>query len=348
MEQSEFIPHIHCETGTLRNLLAYVGYDISEAMIFGIGKGMIFGFSTLVWFSGINFMVCRTWQGFIIRNFIKQMDLPIQYRRYFLLNKKKAMRDLDALLGKNIPVGLMTSISRLPFIREESNRFFFNGHSVQVMRKEGGNYVVVDNFSPADEYKLIAEADLRHARFSLKIPPIWGDYYYIERLPDHVRPIESVITDSIRSTCKVMLAKFPFSFMGVSGMRYMAYRIKRKAKPVLTAHNRKFFLYIFRMLEIGSGGSGYRYLYARFLEEAGKTLHSDELCQMAEEMVNIGDQWRRISIIAGKLARDGAADCVPSVNEIVEIVYEIADMEERLFRKLRVIVDEIDQKNNHK
>ena len=57
---------------------------------------------------------------------------------------------------------------------------------------------------------------------------------------------------------------------------------------------------------------------------------------------------RRISIIAGKLARDGAADCVPSVNEIVEIVYEIADMEERLFRKLRVIVDEIDQKNNHK
>ena len=36
------------------------------------------------------------------------------------------------------------------------------------------------------------------------------------------------------------------------------------------------------------------------------------------------------------------------VKPISDGVYEIADMEERLFRKLRVIVDEIDQKNNHK
>jgi hypothetical protein len=38
----EHRPSSHCETGVTSNILHFYGYQLSEAMIFGIGEGIAF------------------------------------------------------------------------------------------------------------------------------------------------------------------------------------------------------------------------------------------------------------------------------------------------------------------
>ena len=84
MEQFDIIPHINCETGTVRDLLRLCGYGYySDALIFGIGEGLIFSFSKWKIFNNIGFIACRRWQGTIMRNFLKKTKIPFIYKRYF-------------------------------------------------------------------------------------------------------------------------------------------------------------------------------------------------------------------------------------------------------------------------
>jgi len=47
--------------------------------------------------------------------------------------------------------------------------------------------------------------------------------------------------------------------------------------------------------EIGTGGAGFRYLYAAFLQEAGEMLKRDDLQEMSAELTAIGDEWRNFA-----------------------------------------------------
>ena len=334
MNNFEILPPIHCETGTVRNILHYFGVDYSEAMIFGIGEGMDFGSPRLVKFSGIRVIACRCWQGTIMTTFFKKIGAKVYYKRYPFLNKEKAIRDMDALLEKNIPVGILTEVSSLSFIQAEQ-RFFFNGHSVLVIGKEGDHYLAVDNFEPRESLKTISHEEMLTTRFNLHIPPICGNIYYLKEAPKQQFDMRKTLVGSIRKVCWRML-HHPLSFEGVRAMRGMSKVVRAYRDKEFDDRDRKFFIHIYRMLEIGSGGAGYRFLYADFLDEAATILQCDELKEAANLLRDAGSIWRVVALSSAHLAtRQVDADTRRAeVDTVADHFLLAADKETEVFTKL--------------
>jgi len=87
----------------------------------------------------------------------------------------------------------------------------------------------------------------------------------------------------------------------------------------------------------GTGGAGFRYLYATFLQQAADRLNSDQLKSMSQRMMEIGDNWRNISYFAAKIGKN--RDLGPQrLKELSEMINDMADQELPFFTELYKIV----------
>jgi hypothetical protein len=53
----------------------------------------------------------------------------------------------------------------------------------------------------------------------------------------------------------------------------------------------------------GTGGAGFRYIYASFLREAATILKEPVFNEYAKRMMEIGDDWRNVSLFASRIAK---------------------------------------------
>jgi hypothetical protein len=72
------------------------------------------------------------------------------------------------------------------------------------------------------------------------------------------------------------------------------------------------------------------------LQEAATTLEKPWLNEVSEEMTAAGDKWREFSMIAGRIFKDRAG-IEESYQSAALVLEEVADMEEKIFRKLKEI-----------
>jgi len=89
--------------------------------------------------------------------------------------------------------------------------------------------------------------------------------------------------------------------------------------------------------EIGTGGGGFRYIYAAFLQEAGKLLSNDKLLTLSKEMTEIGDQWRDFAVDASRIYKNRSAES-DGYNLIADQLDAIAKREEVFFKTLKKAV----------
>jgi len=86
--------------------------------------------------------------------------------------------------------------------------------------------------------------------------------------------------------------------------------------------------------EIGTGGGGFRFIYAAFLQEAGNLLHNPALIQRSEEMTAIGDAWRDFALDISRVYKNRKAG-----NDVYEKLADqlanLADREKAFFTRLR-------------
>jgi len=55
--------------------------------------------------------------------------------------------------------------------------------------------------------------------------------------------------------------------------------------------------------EIGTGGAGFRFIYASFLQESGRLLGAKSLQDCSVMMTAVGDQWREFALMIAKSIR---------------------------------------------
>lgn len=85
-------------------------------------------------------------------------------------------------------------------------------------------------------------------------------------------------------------------------------------KPILYLGN------IIRMQEeISTGGAGFRFMYAAFLQEAGKLLAKPELIQISNDLTAAGDIWRNFAYQSGKVCKNRHAELM-SFKELAELL----------------------------
>ncbi|MCI5224893.1 MAG: DUF4872 domain-containing protein, partial [Candidatus Electrothrix sp. AR4] len=86
--------------------------------------------------------------------------------------------------------------------------------------------------------------------------------------------------------------------------------------------------------EIGTGGGGFRFMYAAFLQESAKELQSQTLADSAALFTEAGDRWRQFAVMAARVCKNRALpeDTYPAM---AERIMSCADLEKEVFLKLR-------------
>jgi hypothetical protein len=287
----------HCESGTLTGLLNYYGLPISEPMIFGIGSGIFFGYIKLPNFEFPIFFV-RTRPGMIRKKIGSRLGVEFATKKF--KDTEEAQRELDELLEKNIPVAVKVDFFYMnylkPFLRVHNN-----AHFITIIGKKGDKYLVSDCY-----FQDVAEIDaesLSKGRFAKGMDSPKGFMYYPKFVPKEI-DLEKNIILGIRKASYSML-KIPLPFLGIKGINKFADKVVAWPKLARdTDHLSHEVMKIYLFLEDqGTGGGGFRFIYATFLRQASEILKNNELFEFSKRMMKIGDGWRGVSLQATRMNR---------------------------------------------
>lgn len=317
----------HCENGTICNLLSFHNFQISEPLVFGIGSGIFFAHMPFVKNQGIPLTSYRIFPGQIYNNATKRLGIKMCKRTY--KNQHDAMSEMDALIEKGQPVGILTNLYYLPFF-PKSYRFHYNAHNTIIYGRHGDTYLVSD---PVLQHKTeIKYKDLLKARFANGVLTIKGDLYYPTAIPEEV-DLNRAIVKGIKATSKLMVNNL-IPYHGVNGIKILAKKLTKLSKKNEPEFLNLFMGNIIRMQEeAGTGGAGFRYMYAAFLQEASRILKKDWIFEESVEMTKIGDRWRDFAVIAGRILK-GRNSPEENISIINETLFEIAEREKKLFKTL--------------
>ena len=331
-----FIHHhaAHCETGVTSALLRDKGLDISEPLIFGIGSGIFFGHLPFIKIMGLPVTTFRAQPGSIFRKTGKRLGVKFVTKRF--RNQQKGMDELRRQLQDGYIVGLTTNIYWLSYFPKRF-RFQFNGHNLIALREIPTGFRVSD---PVLEHPVdcLAE-DLERARFAHGPLEPHGFMYYLRSIPQNINVRKACIA-GMKDTCKMMLG-IPLPIFGIRGMRYLAKKVKKSPKKLGFAEACRHLAMIVRMQEeVGTGGAGFRFMYAAFLQEAAELFDSAELARLSLEMTAIGDLWRDFAVMSARVIkqRGQAGD---NFDQISELMLTCAAREQELFKNLRAIAGKL-------
>ena len=316
----------HCESGVMSTMLKAQGVDFNEAMIFGLASALTFVYFPLIKVNGMPLISYRMPPKSIIKNVAKRLKVRLKIQKFRV---PQAGQDaLDLALTENKLVGLQTSVFWLPYFPPEM-RFHFNAHNLIVYGKEQNDYLISDPVF--ESVQRCAAEDLQRARFAKGALAPKGLMYYFENQPDLTQiDLPNLIRKAIRKNAKQMLA--PLFFVGVKGIRTVAKQIEKLATHPSEKYKRLYLGHIVRMQEeIGTGGAGFRYLYAYFLEQAANICQEPKYKLASEQMTEIGDMWRQFAGLCVKQCKKPTTEGYKTVTEYLR---EIADKEQILWKNL--------------
>ncbi|MFH0867482.1 MAG: BtrH N-terminal domain-containing protein [Bacteroidota bacterium] len=288
----------HCESGTVTGLLNYNGLPVSEPLIFGIASGIFFGYIKLPNFEFPIFFV-RTRPGEIRKKIAKRLGIEFNSRKY--KRPEKAQKDLDELLEKNIPVAVNVDFFYMNYLKPWL-RVHNNAHFITIIGKKDSRYLVSDCY-----YQDIAEIDaesLSKGRFAGGMGRPGGFMYYPIHVPKEIDYKKAVIL-GIRKAAYNML-KIPLPFLGIKGINRFADKVTGWPELARNEEHLSHEVVKISLLleEQGTGGGGFRFIYATFLRQAAEILKSEELFKLSKRMMEIGNGWREVSVTAIRMNKD--------------------------------------------
>lgn len=319
----------HCETGVMSSILRHHGLDVSEPMTFGLASGLAYAYLPMVKINGLPLISYRIPPRMIIRLLSRRIaGLSIRFKKF--RNPEKGMRALDRLLDQGTLAGLQTSVFFLPYFPPDM-RFHFNAHNLLVYEREGAEYRISD---PVFSHLVSTDtASLKQARFAKGVLAPRGMMYYPVSVPAEI-DFERLIPHAIKWTVRINGEVNPMPLAGIEGMRRVAATIDRLAGA--DPHYARLFLgQIVRMQEeIGTGGGGFRFMYAAFLQESAEILGSALLAEAADRASDIGDEWRLLALMCARMTKGRGNGCFSG---IAAQLRKIAQHEGELYTRLRAI-----------
>lgn len=134
------------------------------------------------------------------------------------------------------------------------------------------------------------------------------------------------------------MTKIPIPMFGVNGIRFLARRMRRWERGMGKKRAALNLAQVIRMNEeIGTGGAGFRFIYAAFLQEAANTMNMPELRRFSEEMTSAGDMWRDFSYNAARMFKKRDGDTI-TYDILAAKLMKIADKEELIFKGLEKLM----------
>lgn len=318
----------HCESGVVSSLLHHYGLPVSEAMVFGLSGALTLAYIPLIKLNGLPLIAYRMPPRHILKKSLKRMGIALQSETF--RKPEQGMQRLDQLLQQGIPVGMQTSVYWLPYFPPDM-RFHFNAHNLICYGKEGDNYAISD---PIAEHATQCDSrSLQKARFVKGALAPKGFLYHLSGQPQTPQ-LDKLIPAAIKSNVKIHLSN-PFPFIGINGIRLLSRKVRalQNQHASKEAYNKLYLGHIVRMQEeIGTGGAGFRFIYASFLQESAAILDSTLLAECSQELTETGDEWRRFALYTAKMCKDRMP---MDYDKLADQLLHCADREREVFSKLK-------------
>lgn len=321
----------HCENGAATSLLRYHGLDfMTEPLAFGMGSGIFYLHIPFLTISNGPAITYRSMPGWIFSRTCKSLGVNV-VRKKFGNNQKAAQDFLDKKLLDGDPVGCQVGVFNLPYFPPEY-RFHFNAHNLIVYGKENGTYLVSDPVM--ETVTTLSEADMLKVRFAKGPLAPNGHVYY----PENVHPVTNDviakgIVKGIKRSTRDML-QLPGG--GAAGIAYTSRQIRKWRDKLGPRKAGLYLAQIVRMQEeIGTGGGGFRFLYAAFLEQAYNYIPNDQLLTVSEDFTKAGDLWRESAVQMGRIYKGRINNEQKDFEVCADILLQISAIEKEAFLKLK-------------
>jgi hypothetical protein len=318
-----------CATATMRNLLAFYGPDLSETMVFGLGRGLSF------WF-------CEHPESpfpvLIGQNLAVEEEVCTALGITLVVHHPASAEEAEAAIDR-ARSGVPTVVKADPYYLEYcwrgevGPRQHFGEHILLLAHADAEHAWVSDIWDdallrvPLDQLRA---ARLAREGYRFLLPE--GRWYEL-RLPPTLRPVEDAVGQALSDTAERLLAAR--GRFGISGIRGTGSALAQWAESASPDVFRLGARIIAQRMDEGTSGSCFRALFHDFLLEAADLLGSAPLRAMGgwfgEQVV---PPWQRATRAFKEIAemdeRGGRAE-LRSVGRLFE---EIADREEEACRRL--------------
>jgi len=324
------IQSAHCENGVTTNLLQHAGVQqITEPLAFGIGGGIFYIHIPFMKISNGPAISFRTAPGTIFRRTCNGLGIKMIHKTFS--SKEKAQQFLDSKLSENQPVGCQVGVYFLTYFPKEY-RFHFNAHNLVVYGKEGDTYLVSDPIM--ETVTTLSSYDLERVRFAKgALAPNGHIYFPKEKKEVNNAVIEKAIVKGIKHAAWFM-TETPVPILGTNGIRFTAKQVLKWRNKLGVKTAGAYLAQLVRMQEeIGTGGGGFRFVYAAFLQQAHRYIANPVLPEASTKFSEVGDLWRNAAVQAAGIYR-GRNTEQADFKIVSDMLMEIADKEHRAFKQL--------------
>lgn len=278
-------PGRHCASTGIRDMLGFHGIQMSEAMCFGIGAGLGIWYLDLPNSSPSRLVHVRS------ADIEAQFFSRIGHEFAWDLSDEpgQAEASLRRAIDRGLPALIRTDIYHLPYFRSSTH---FQAHVIMVWGYDPQREVffVTDTDNP--ELLEVPFADMRKARHQ-------EDSFYETRgnrfSPEAIEPpgsMREIIVGSIVHNSRVILDEAR-DFQGIRGLDTWLEELPGWAELEDWEWTARFSYQVIERR--GTGGGGFRLMYADFLREALRWVPEIASYGLAERMSETAGAWQALA-----------------------------------------------------
>ena len=323
------IPGLHCGSVALRDVITYYGYNLSEAMCFGLGGGLGF-----FYIKGENMSPSK-----IIHlrgpgmepNFFSLIDKPTSWK--YEPNEEKAFEIAKEWINEEVPILVQTDIFYLDYYKSSTH---FPGHVVSVCGYDDKKELVFLADTGFEGLQSVTYENFKKGRTSKALPFPLDNNWFEVNLKKAIPPLYEIIPEGIRRNAQFM-TRGARSLRGESGVKTIKLWAEELPSWAEALDWRWCVRFAYQVIEKrGTGGGGFRWLYRDFLREAEEIIPALKEFKLSEKMDLIGNNWSEMSTLLKEISESEKNSNL--FIKASEKAKELGDLEEEFYK---VVLDKI-------
>lgn len=296
------VPGLHCGSTALADVWRLHGAPLSEAMVFGLGRGAFFYF----WREDGP----RPVRALYGRSLGLEYDACLAVDAAYTEEREPFGGRIWERLRAHVDLGrapvAWCDVGRLPYYGAGGS---FNGHRLVVAGYGEGDALVADTHFP--QLLTLPVPVLTHAMES-GAPPVMGDEATWTLFGAPARRTDAAMLGAAIRQAGARMIEDDSGFGGLDGLRAFAAEIANWSEPRLWRAGYQF------IEKRGTGGGMFRRLFLAFLREAAAW--RGDLAQVSEEVSSAAEIWSMLALEMNERSeREGLppAEAVRLANEVV-------------------------------
>lgn len=297
----------HCESTATGTLLKYIGIELSEPMLFGLGQGLGFIFWNMKMMD-FPFIGGRIKPDDLTKNVVSNLNLKLEVCE--TTSSKKAWDNIKTKIDADIPAGLKLDCYYLDYF---TKKMHFAGHYVAIYGYNESTAYLIDTIPQGT----VVKTSLKNLELARKEKgPMSSNNlsYTISGSNENYNLKNSVLT-AIKNNALDFLNP-PIKNVGYKGILKLSIEIKKWFKNSKNLE-RDFNVTAMLMEKAGTGGALFRNLYRDFLKESYDLLKIDKVKKAHEMFIEIAGLWSEVSALFRKTSETKEIEFINQASEIL-------------------------------